>query len=458
MKADVVVVGAGLAGYCAALEAAVHGAHVVLLEKQAHGGGSTVLSGGFMAFAGTPLQSTAGLQDSDELLLHDLVAVGGPEADEALLGVYVREQRGLYDWLSTLGVRFDSLEHSAGQSVARSHQTGAQALIDTLANQLRLHTRVQVVMGATMVGLVRRESGGPVTGLTFQAGGALHELDCEGGVVLTSGGFSRSETLLSLFAPTQAGAVRIGGAGNTGDGLRQAWKLGAGLRDMGQIRGTFGTHPDCGPERHEILLAFYLGAIIVNQQGRRFIDESRPYKQLGDAVLQQSQCLAFQLFDQQVMAQSATGVPLFDFQQALERGLLQKAETLDELAHKCGLNAIALRETVAAYNLGIDSGHDEFGRDGLCHHVGVRTRIDQTPFYAYLSTTAMLATYCGLDIDTETRVRDVDGDVIVGLYAAGEVVGGFHGRSYMTGTALGKAAIFGRIAGRQATRRALGEP
>jgi fumarate reductase flavoprotein subunit len=457
-KVDVVVVGAGLAGYCAALEAAVCGAQVVLLEKQLHSGGSTVISGGFMAFAGTRLQSAMGLQDYDELLLRDLRVVGGPEADEALLEVYVRQQRGLYDWLTAFGVRFESLEHSAGQSVARSHQTDPQALIDTLAGQLRLHASVQVVMGVEMVSLIRCVSGGPVTGLTFRASGTLHQLDCEGGIVLASGGFSRSEALLSLFAPAQAGAVRIGGEGNTGDGLRQAWKLGAGLRDMGQIRGTFGTHPDCGPERHEILLAFYLGAIIVNQQGRRFIDESRSYKQLGDAALQQSQCLAFQLFDRQVMEKSATGVPLFDLQQALDRGLLRQAETLDELACQCGLDEVALRATVAAYNAGVDSGHDEFGRDGLCHHVGLRTRIDQAPFFAYLSTTVVLATYCGLDIDTETRVRDVDGDVINGLYAAGEVAGGFHGRSYMTGTSLGKAAIFGRIAGRQAAWRALGGP
>lgn len=451
------VVGAGLAGYCAALEAADCGARVVLLEKQAAGGGSTVLSGGFMAFAGTPLQTAAGLHDDNELLHRDLRAVGGPEADEALLAVYVREQRGLYDWLTARGARFVALEHSAGQSVARSHQTGTQALIDTLAARLKTHASAQVVMRATMVSLTRREPGGPVTGLAFRAGDEARTIDCSGGVVLASGGFSRSEALLTLFAPAQAGALRIGGAGNTGDGLRQAWKLGADMRDMGQIRGTFGTHPDCSPERHEILLAFYLGAIIVNQQGRRFIDESKSYKQLGDAGLQQSQGLAFQLFDQQVMAQSAPCVPLFDLQQALDRGLLKRADTLEDLAHQCGLKADVLKDTVARYNAGVDSGQDEFGRDGLCHHSGVRTRIDQAPFYAYLSTTVVLATYCGLDVDAETRVRDVDGDVIAGLYAAGEVAGGFHGRSYMTGTSLGKAAIFGRIAGRNAARRALGK-
>ena len=455
--ADVVIVGAGLAGYCAALEAAATGARVVLLEKQLAGGGSTVLSGGFMAFADTPMQADAGLHDDGALLWRDLRDVGGPEADEALLAVYVREQRSLYDWLLAHGVVFHALEHSAGQSVARSHQTHAQALIDALAAALQRHTNATVMTGASLRALTRREAGAPVTGVTFTKDGEQHTLTCRGGVVLTSGGFSRSETLLSLFAPAQAGALRIGGAGNTGDGLLQAWKLGAGLRDVGQIRGTFGTHPGCSAERHEILLAFYLGAIIVNLQGRRFIDESISYKQLGDAALQQSQGLAFQIFDQQVMAQSAAGVPLFDLQQALDRGLLKQATTLIDLARDCGLDAEALSDTVARYNAGVDAGDDAFGRDGLCHHAGQRTRIDRAPFYAYLSTTVVLATYAGLDVNAGARVRDVDGEVIDGLYAAGEITGGFHGRSYMTGTSLGKAGIFGRIAGGNAARRAVAQ-
>ena len=285
-SADVIVVGAGLAGYCAALEAADSGARVVLLEKQPAAGGSSVLSGGFMAFAGTPLQAAAGIHDDDALLFQDLRAVGGKEADQALLEVYVREQRALYDWLVERGVKFLALERSAGQSVARSHQTDPQSLLDTLARQLAGHANAVMVTKAALHSLLRHEVDGPVTGVMVVVDGEKRTIACKGGIVLASGGFSRSESLLSLFAPAQASAVRIGGAGNTGDGLRQAWKLGAGMRDMAQIRGTFGTHPACTSEKHEILLAYYLGAIIVNQQGKRFVDESRPYKQLGDACLQ----------------------------------------------------------------------------------------------------------------------------------------------------------------------------
>jgi fumarate reductase flavoprotein subunit len=455
-EVDVAVIGGGLAGHCAALAAAERGARVLLLEKRPATGGSTVLSGGFMAFADTPMQRAAGIDDNDALLLGDLRAVGGPEADEALLRAYVREQAGLYQWLTEHSIIFGGLELSAGQSVARSHQTGTQAMLDALAGALREYPQARLVTGARAVGLVRETVDGPVVGVDLETPSGVRRVRARGGVVLASGGFSRSEELLRLFAPAQADAVRIGGAGSTGDGLKLAWKLGAGLRDMGQIRGTYGTHPSCSAEKHEILLAFYLGAIIVNTAARRFIDESVSYKQLGDACLQQPGGVAYQLFDQTVMDLSSPGVALFDFQPVLDRGLLQRADTLDELAAQCGLDAATLQASVDRYNAGIDAGEDsEFGRDGLCHHAGARTKIECAPFYAYLSTTTVLATYCGLHADDQTRVRDVNGEVIAGLFAAGEIVGGFHGRSYMTGTSLGKAALFGRIAGVHAATRAL---
>jgi len=154
---------------------------------------------------------------------------------------------------------------------------------------------------------------------------------------------------------------------------------------------------------------------------------------------------------------SDPGVPLFDFQRPLDRGLLVTADTVEKLAERCGLDAAALRNTIDRYNEGVDRGEDrDFGRDGLCAHAGALVRLDRAPYYAYPSTTVVLATYCGLHADAKTRVRDVDGNIIDGLFAAGEVVGGFHGQSYMTGTSLGKGAVFGRIAGQQAAARALG--
>ncbi len=454
-RADVVVVGGGLAGHCAALAAAEAGADVLLLEKQQRTGGSTVLSGGFFAFADTPQQAQAGVDDDAERLLADLRHVGGGAADEALIRAYAEGQGRLREWLESHGARFRDLELSAGQSVARSHRVDPTELLGLLAEALAATGRGHVATGVAARRLVRAGDDGRVTGVEVVAKGGSARIVAARGVVLATGGFSRSEDLLASFAPQQARALRVGGAGNTGDGLRMAWRLGAGFRDMGQIKGTFGTHPETGPDKHEVLLAFYVGAIIVNQQGRRFVDESLPYKIIGEAGLKQTRGLGYQIWDRGIMAASQPGVPLFDFAPALERGLLIEAPTLAALAERCGIDREALASTVARYNAGVAAGREpEFGRDGLCNHAGTMRPIAEAPFYAYPSTTVVLSTYCGLTIAPDGAVQDVFGQPIAGLFAAGEIAGGFHGEAYMTGSALGKAGYFGLRAG---TAAALGD-
>lgn len=298
-----------------------------------------------------------------------------------------------------------------------------------------------------MTRLQRDADTGRVTGVAATVEGNARQLGVRRGVVLASGGFSRSEELLQVFAPHQAKALRMGGAGNTGTGLRMAWALGADVRDMGYVKGTFGTHPSATATKHEILLAFYLGAVIVNRLGRRFVDESLDYKTLGDACLGQPDGLCYQLFDQAVMDASSPGVPLFDLDALRKRGLMVEADSLAELASAIDVDAAALTDTVERYNAAIGTDTDDFGRDGLCNHAGEPVPLRRPPFYAFPSTTAVLATYCGLRITPDTEVMDVFGERIDGLYAAGEVIGGFHGTAYLTGSSLGKACVFGRIAG-----------
>ncbi|MGE0845378.1 MAG: flavocytochrome c [Flavobacteriaceae bacterium] len=447
--ADVVVIGGGLAGCSAALSAAQAGADVLLLEKQPDCGGSTVLSGGFLAFAGTDMQEEHGVEDTNELIFKDLMDAGGGANDERLVRTYVEGQLDLYRWLCGLGIRFTDLEVGSGQSVPRGHITVTRTLIDTLRKAAEATGSVTVRYDTQAKELIRDGIDGPVVGVVAMSDGEPLRIGARNGVVLTSGGFSRSEDLLRNFAPNQAKALRIGGAGNTGDGLKMAWRLGAGLRDMGFVKGTFGTHPDTGPDRHELLLAYYVGAIMVNKNAKRFIDESLTYKVLGDACLEQPDQLAFQIWDQDIQDRSEDGVPLFDFKPALESGKLISADTLEELAAKCGLDPEALKATVERYNGDVEGGIDrDFGRDGLSNHHGRIRRIDRAPFYAYPSTSIVLATYCGLTIDENARVIDVMNRPIDRLYAAGEITGGFHGVTYMTGSSLGKAAFFGRLAGR----------
>lgn len=455
-QVDVLIIGGGLAGHTAALAAVEAGASVLMVEKQRQVGGSTTLSGGFFAFADTDLQRQRGIADSAALLVADLEAVGGGHADRELIAGFAEGQSALYRWFEGHGIGFETLELSSGQSVARSHQCDPHMVIAQLGKAADASGRFSLRCGASAVRLVRDADDDVVTGAVIEdATGAQSTVLARGGVVIATGGFSRSDDLLRSFAPAQAEALRVGGDGNVGDGLKMGWKLGAGLRDMAFVKGTFGAHPSSGGATYEILLAFYMGAVIVNQRGARFIDESLPYKTLGEAGLRQEGCINYQILDAKVMAATQPGVPLFDFQRALDLGLFITGDTVEELAERCGMDAATLRDSLSLYNDGVRAGREPaFGRDGLCNHAGVMLTIDEGPFYAFPSTTVVLSTYCGLAFDGDGRVIDVFDEPIAGLYAAGEVTGGFHGENYMTGTGLGKAAYFGRMAGMQAALRA----
>ncbi len=454
MSVDLLVVGGGLAGYCAALEAANAGAEVTLIEKEGKTGGATILSGGSFAFAGTALQKARGVEDSEERLYEDLRRVGGYENDEALVRAYVSNQRDTFDWLGSLGVTFERLFIASGQSVPRGHSRNAREVLDRVEDRARATGRVKTRLNVAARRLIRDESTGAVIGVLAEESGHEEVITPRHGVVLATGGFSRSESLLKLFAPQQALAQRMGGPGNTGDGLLMAWRLGAGFRDMGYIKGTFGNHVTAGPEDHFLLFPMYAGGIIVNSEAQRFVDESLSYKMIGEACLKQPGAIGFQIFDQPVFERGVPGVPSMDFQADLDAGRVIRAGRLAEIAEMLGLDAAALQATVERYNAMVAAGGDrDFGRDGLCNHFGVLVPIGKPPFYAFASKSVVLATYCGLTVDATMGVREVFGAPIPGLYAAGGCIGGFHGQAYMTGTANGKAAIFGRIAARAALGR-----
>lgn len=452
---DVIVIGAGLAGYCAAIEAAQAGASVLLLEKQNEVGGSSILSGGSFAFAGTPNQAAEGISDNDALLHKDMREVGAYENEDRLVALYVSHQQDAYRWLLGLGVTFGPVQVASGQSVPRLHPAHPPTVFELLKARAAGLPGIRLQMQTRAVRLVRDPAGARVTGVLVECKGTSETLRCRRGVVLASGGFSHNEELLRRFVPHQAKAARVGGPGNTGDGLMMAWELGAGFRDTPFIKGTFGNRPDAKPQEHTCLLAMYKGAIAVNMNGERFVDESISYKLMGDAVLDQPGERGYQVFDSTVMAHAVPGVPVYDFPKKLEEGKLISAPTLEELAAKIGLPTDRLKQTIAEYNRDARDNQDSrFGRTSLANGYGGLIPMEKPPFYAYLSGSAIIATYCGLTVDTEMHVLNVFGEAIPGLFAAGEVTGGFHGAAYMTGTSLGKSTICGRLAGRNAARLA----
>ena len=436
-EVDAIVVGGGLAGLAATQRLAANGLSVVLVEKRHRLGGSSALSGGWFALSGTALQRRAGVRDSAELFVADMVETGGGFADEALLHRLAERQAHAVAAIARADAWTDELKVSAGMSVARAHLIRIRDLLGHLEHEA-------VTAGAEILPSHAAEQlawdGSRVTGIRSASG----DLHARAGVVLTSGGFSRSRELLDLFVPGQAAAMPYGGVGNTGDGLRMAWMLGAGLADVGHVSGTYGQHADTTDDEHELLTANYLGAILVNSRGERFTDESESYKVLGSAVLGQPGHMAYQVFDSAVRALSRPGVPLSDMDRIEELGHLVSAPTIAALEFTLGIPSGQLDRTVRQYNESVRGHHaDSLGRTGLVNGVGTLVPVEAAPFYAYPAVTAMTSTYGGLSVAPDASVTRIDGTRIDGLCAAGEVVGGFHGASYMTGTALTKALVLG---------------
>jgi fumarate reductase flavoprotein subunit len=455
---DVIIIGAGLAGHASALAAADKGASVLLLEKTSKPGGSTVQSAGSFALAGTAEQQAIGVEDSPEGLAAELTKVSGNKADPALVKLYVEHQAETYEWLKAQGVKFHKVSLSSNMAVPRTHPTDSKQLIQALNERVRAEKRITFRTGVAVKRLLTTVDRCEVLGVEAEVGGKLQELRARKGVVIASGGFTQSKELVEKFAPELHRALAWGGEQNTGDGLVMAWELGADVRDMGYVTGTFGVavnhYPDLAVKPGDevyLRMAMYRGGIIVNLEGKRFADESISYKKLGTACLAQTKGIAVQIFDQPIMDQSVPFPTSNDLKGVYEKGIIRSASTLRELAAKVQLDPDVLEATVIRYNRMVEEGNDsEFGRSSVGGGYGKPVTIANAPFYALPCGTGLLSTYCGLRVDTGMHVLTVRGAPIERLFAAGEVVGGFHGEGYMSGSSLGKAAIFGRVAGANA--------
>jgi fumarate reductase flavoprotein subunit len=446
--ADVVVVGAGLAGCAAALAAAERGATVLLLEKGEQPGGSSVRAGGGLLFAGTSLQRRHGVADSPEALRAAIVAAGQGRGDPAAVDVYADNQLAAYEWLAGLGQEFTLVPANADITIPRLHAAPPSALTALLLERLAATGRGRVLTGAAGGRLTTDH--GRVTGVLVSQGGAERPVSARLGVILATGGFTQSPELLRTFAPQWADAVAMGGDGNTGDGLRMAMAVGARLADMGYVAGTFGAaavdYPGLGAvpgTAPRLLFPHAAGAIVVNRAGRRFVNEGLGYKVIAGVCAGQPDGIAFQVFDQPVMDKSVPVPSPRDFARALADGLLFQAPTLAALAERLRVDAAVLADTVARYNAGVRAGADpEHGRP-----LSMARELTTPPYYGYPCRAGLTTTYCGVRVSRRLEVLDVFDQPIGGLFAAGEVVGGLHGAGYLTGTGLGKAAVYGRVAG-----------
>lgn len=259
--------------------------------------------------------------------------------------------------------------------------------------------------------------------------------------MIAAGGWARSEDLLRRFSPAAEKALKLGGIGNSGDGSKMAWALGADLLDVSYTKATYGFNP----KTKTSAFVMYNGAMMVNLNGERYADESRPYKELGDMTLAQPEGIGVQIYDAAIH-EEARKDPLARTDTLKKNGELYSADTIEGLAKAMGLPADKLAATVRAYNEGLAKGADAFGRTSLSAGNGKPAPIVKAPFYGFRATAVLLSTYCGPKIDSQARVINIFGEPIEGLWAAGEGTGGLHGAAYMSGTSVGKAVVFGKIA------------
>jgi fumarate reductase flavoprotein subunit len=446
--ADVIIAGGGGGGLAAASILGQKGVSVILLEKEATTGGSSAICGGQIALAGTDMQKAKGIADSKELLIQDLMNVGKQVNNKSLVEAYGENQLEYYDWLKKIGAKFITISAGSGQSVPRGHIVNA-------GEHLRLLRKTALTAGAKIMDktpaerLVFDEKSKRIVGIigknrknkeiTFKA---------TKGVILATGGYSRDKDLLGLFTPPMKNSAAICGLGCTGDGMKMAWAYGAGLADVAYVKATFGFKPD-PTSISELAYVYYKGATLVNQEGKRFVNESISYKLLGDAAGIQTGGYAYQIYDEPIRQIALKDVVGAGNPSEIEKSskAIVKANSIAELAGMIGVKPEVLEQTIKEYNETVANGSDPaFGRKTLSGEFGKPVEIKTAPFYAFKSVAAILGTYAGVTINNKAQIIDIYGKVIPGLYAVGEITGGFHGAAYMTGTAFGKTQVFGMIA------------
>ena len=446
---DVIVVGAGAAGLSAAHNALDKGLSVLLLEKLPFIGGSSAICGGQWAMSDTPYQKKMGVTDSDELFLKDMLKQGQEMNDPELVRTFIRYSKSEFDWVTAHGVEPWQVRINAGMSVPRSHFFKAADIIKMMSDYVKTHGG-EILVGHKAERLLWDHQNECIAGVRVSSKSGTKFIQARKGVILTAGGFSNNPAMLKKYAPALSKAIVIASAGTEGDGILMAQAYGADVLDTNFIKGTYGFTTTARTAKQKSS-AYYAGAILVNVDGKRFVNESLSYKLLGDEALSQKEGISFIFFDNTVrLAAMKMDKRDKSFWETIDKDGTTKygyvGQTIEEVATKAGIDPQALVATVKDYNDHALAGKDKFGRRSLSSGFGELLPLKEPPYVAMPATAAMIGTYCGVKINTRAEVIDVFGEAIPHLYAAGEMVGGVHGASYMSGTALAKAYGLGRLA------------
>jgi fumarate reductase flavoprotein subunit len=440
---DVVIIGGGGAGLTAAIEATENGSKVILVEKNSVVGGNTNFATGGMNAAGTKYQEKEGIEDSAQLHYEDTIKGGKNINNPELVKVLTENAADTVDWLAERGADLSSVGRAGGASANRMHRpTGGAAvgahLVEVL-NKKAKEVGVDIRLQTKAVELISED--GKVTGIKVEdAKGNEYAIKAKA-VVIATGGFGANPELIVKFNPKLEGFGTTNGAGATGDAIALVEPLDVELVDIDKIQ----THPTVAPSKSKMITEGVRGegAILVNRDAKRFIDELETRDVVSAAELEQKGKTAFEIFDQNVRDN------LSAIEKYAKLGLLTEANTIAELAQAIGLDPAELEKTVTTYNSYVEAEEDkDFKRDYM------KTKLEKAPFYAVEVGPAVHHTMGGLKINTQAQVITKSGEVIEGLFAAGEVTGGVHGGNRLGGNAVADITVFGRIAGKNASELA----
>ncbi|MDD6051397.1 MAG: flavocytochrome c [Clostridiales bacterium] len=493
-EADVVIVGAGGAGMTAALTAAEKGAKVIIIESQAAVGGNSVRATGGMNAGDTPYQENnsfgeaAGVEktlataaskyaddpvitelaatvkaqweayqanpdnyfDSVELMMLDTLIGGKGLNDPELVQELASNSADGIEWLKNYDIELVTAGAFGGASVQRIHfpkvdgkkvSVGAY-MIPLLETACKENANITFLMETTANEIIMVDGAAKGVKATGKTGNTVTVT--ADAVILATGGFGANLEMVASYQPALEGFMTTNAAGLQGQGIEMAQAVGAVVVDMDQIQ----IHPTVQFDTAALITEGLRGdgAILVNAEGKRFIDEVGTRDVVSAAEIAQTGSYSWLIVDQAMLDKSSVIAGY------VKKGFVFSGATYEELAAAIGVDAAAFAETMNTWNGYVAAKNDpDFGR------VSFANPLDTAPYYAIKVTAGVHHTMGGVKIDTETQVLTADGTVIPGLFAAGEVTGGVHGANRLGGNAVSDFVVFGRIAGENAADLALAE-
>lgn len=490
--ADVVVIGAGGAGMTAAMTAADAGQKVVILESQAMVGGNSARATGGMNAAKTVYQDenefdqAAGVEktlataaekyadnetitalaktvseqwaayqanptgyfDSVELMELDTMVGGKGINDPELVKTLCEGTADAIDWLDENGITLHNVSSFGGASVKRIHRpvneegkvVSVGAYMIPLLQENCEKRGIDIVLNTTVDTILTDANGAAVGVSGTDKDGNTVVVNAKS-VILATGGFGANLDMVTQYKPELAGFMTTNAAGAQGQGIEMATAIGAGIVDMDQIQ----IHPTVEANTAALITEGLRGdgAILVNANGERFIDEVGTRDVVSAAEIAQPGSYSWLIVDQAMVDASSV------IQGYIKKGYTKTGATYEELAKELDVDPATFANTMETWNSYVEAKNDpDFGRTSFANP------LNNGPYYAIKVTAGVHHTMGGVTINSATEVLKEDGTVIPGLFAAGEVTGGVHGANRLGGTAVADFVVFGRIAGESAANYA----